>query len=730
MTRRLEVRHPVKPESQVASAVSCELRVHGMDCAGCAGTVRHALEQIEGIQDIHVDVLSGQVRVRYSEGQVAHGDLSGAIERVGYLVDDGSACPEVEAATPTSFRGRRGRLLMTVVAGIGLGFALVAGQLRVPSALTLGLLALSTIAGGWFVVPRGLMAAMNRALDMNFLMSIAAAGAWVIGEATEAAATLFLFALAELLEAHSMDRARNAIKALMDLSPAVATVVRGDEEVRVSVDAIAVGEIVVARPGEKIPVDGKVTDGRSGVNQASITGESMPVEKVVGSEVFAGTLNERGVLRIRSSKPAGDTTLARIIHAVEEAQASRAPSQTFVNRFARIYTPAVVAVALLIAIVPPLLMFGDWDTWIYRALAMLVVACPCALVISTPVSIVSGLTGAARLGVLIKGGIHLERAGAVTTVAFDKTGTLTEGKPSVTDVAVLDGRPQSEIIRLALGVERHSEHPLATAVLEHGRSRAIVVPRSSDFEALPGRGARARVNGEMVYLGNERLGAELGIVGPAVQAALGRFEREGKTAVLIAAERDGAGVHPVGVIAIADQVRPEARAALAALHTAGVRRTVMLTGDNAGTARAVAERLGVDEYHAQLLPEDKVRVVREFETRGERVAFVGDGVNDAPALAAATVGVAMGAAGTDVALETADIALMADDLSKLAVAVRLSRRTLRIIKQNVAFSIAIKAVFLVLALGGWATLWMAVLADMGASLLVVGNGLRALRLPE
>ena len=790
MIRRTDDRESVMTASGTTAA-TCDLRVGGMDCASCAATVERALAQLEGVHDVHVDVVGGRVRVSFAEGKVARGDLSGAIERVGYRVEAGDArrhsfivsgmdCakevrliegkvgnlpgvtklefdlvrhrlivegsitaaeiqrgvkvlrmvarPEGEEAPTTTLWERHGRLLMTVAAGLALGLSLIVGQLGGPRAVMIGLLALSTVAGGWFVVPRGLRAAMNRALDMSFLMSIAAAGAWVIGEATEAAATLFLFAVAELLEAYSMDRARNAIKALMDLSPAEATVVRGAEEVRVSVDEIEVGETVVVRPGEKIPMDGEVTDGRSGVNQAPITGESMPVEKLPGDEVFAGTLNGQGALRIRSSKPASDTTLARIIHAVEEAQASRAPSQTFVDRFARIYTPAVVAVALLIAVVPPLLGLGAWGTWVYRGLAMLVVACPCALVISTPVSIVSGLAGAARRGVLIKGGAHLEHAGAVTTVAFDKTGTLTEGRPSVTDVVALDGRAESEVLRLALGVERHSEHPLASSVLEYGRRRAVAVPRSSDFEALPGRGARARVDGGVVYVGNERLGTELGVIGPTVKDALGRFEREGQTAVLVAGEYGGDGLLPLGVIAIADQLRPEARDALAALHAAGVRRTVMLTGDNAGTARAVAERLGIDEYHAQLLPDDKVYLVRELEARGERVAFVGDGVNDAPALAAATVGIAMGAAGTDVALETADIALMSDDLSKLAVAVRLSRRTLGIIKQNVAFSIAIKAVFLVLAVTGWATLWMAVAADMGASLAVVANGLRALRL--
>jgi Cd2+/Zn2+-exporting ATPase len=694
-----------------------------MDCASCAAAVEGGLKRLEGVDDVHVDVVGGRVRVGYVEGKVARSDLAGAIRRVGYRVEDehdGTGGPEREDLVLASFWDRRGRLVTAVVAGVALGLALLLERLGALQSLVVGLLAVSTMSGGWYVIPRGLRAARLRALDMNFLMSVAATGAWIIGEHGEAAATLFLFAIAELLESYSMDRARNAIKALMEITPAEASVIRDGRELRVPATEIDVGETVVVRPGEKIAVDGVVISGRSSVDQAPITGESMPVDKAPGAGVFAGTLNAQGSLQVRSSKPASDTTLARIIHAVEEAQASRAPSQRFVDRFARIYTPAVVGIAVLIAVVPPLLGLGSWDMWIYRALTMLVVACPCALVISTPVSIVSGLAAAARGGVLIKGGAHLEHAGTVTTVAFDKTGTLTTGRPAVTDIVTLDGHSDLDVLRLALAVERHSEHPLAHAVLDYGASHDVPPPESAEFEALVGRGARATVGREVVYVGNERLAGELKVKRPEVGPALERFEREGKTAVLVMTERE-----PLGVIAISDEVRTEARTAIQALRAIGVRRTIMLTGDNEGTARAVAERIGVDEFRAELLPEDKVRLVRELEATGERVAFVGDGVNDAPALAAATVGIAMGAAATDVALETADIALMGDDLSKLALAIRLSRRTLGIIKQNIAVSIAIKVVFLVLAATGWATLWMAVAADMGASLLVVANGLRA-----
>lgn len=715
---------PRDDDTGPTTTTTCDLRVSGMTCAGCAATIETAVRKLDGVRDVRIDVMGGRVRVGYVEGSTSRGDLSGAIRRVGFRVEDREAtvAPEAKAAPAASLWSRRGRQLMAIMSGVALSLALLLGQLGAAREGVIALLALSTIAGGWFVVPQGIRAARNRALDMNFLMSVAAAGAWIIGEQTEAAATLFLFAVAELLEAYSMDRARNAIRALMNLSPIEATVLRGAEELRVPATEIAVGETVIVRPGEKIAVDGDVTSGRSSVNQAPITGESMPVDKEPGASVFAGSLNGQGLLQVRSTRPASDTTLARIIHAVEEAQGSRAPSQTFVDRFARIYTPSVVVIAVLIAILPPLLGLGDWGTWIYRALAMLVVACPCALVISTPVSIVSGLAGAARAGILIKGGVHLENAGSVTTVCFDKTGTLTVGRPVVGHLIPLGGRSEADVLRLAQGVERHSEHPLGRAIMELGIARGSSPPLSTDFEALIGRGARATVEGEVVYVGNERLARELGVAIPAAVATLERLEHEGMTAVLVTT------AHEVqGVFGIADQVRPDARSAVGALRRAGIARVVMLTGDNAGTAGAVAEQLGIDECHAELLPDDKVRIVRDLEARGERVAFVGDGVNDAPALAAATVGVAMGVAGTDVALETADVALMGDDLTKLPLVMRLSRRTLAIIRQNVWFSIAIKAVFLILAAGGWATLWMAVAADMGASLIVVANGLRAAR---
>ena len=720
-----------------------ELRVGGMDCASCAASVDRSLRTLAGVQEVRVDVMGGRVQVGYTDDRLGFGDMASAIRRAGYTVDE----PAQSSPLPQSLWKRHGRALTTALAGTAFAFALAAKWLQLPGAVELVLLAAATIAGGWFVVPRGVRAAMNRALDMNFLMSVAGLGAWLIGQPEEAAATLFLLAVAELLESRSMDRARHAIRALVELSPAEAAVRRDGNELRVPVGEVAVGEYVVVRPGEKLTADGHVVEGRSAVNQASITGESMPVDKEPGEVVYAGSVNGPGLLVIRTTKLARDTTLARIIHAVEEAQASRSPSQTFVDRFARVYTPLVVLAAVLVAVVPPLLSDASWQAWIYRALMMLVVACPCALVISTPVSIVSGLAGAARAGILIKGGAHLENLASITAIAFDKTGTLTEGRPALTDTVPMPGVTVDELMEKTLAVERYSEHPLARAIVGLSMNAGARVLQLVDFEALPGRGARAKLYTDPhdpssrveIFVGNARLLSETGGDAPEVLATMGRFEAEGKTSVVVfervvtdSPERDGRAnaARAIGVLAIADRPRPDARRALAALHALGIHQLVMLTGDNAGTAEAIATELGIDEVHASLLPEDKVRVVRTLLTGGERVAFVGDGVNDAPALATATVGIAMGAAGTDVALETADVALMADDLGRLALAVRVARRTSTIIRQNITVALTIKAVFLVLAATGWATLWMAVAADMGGSLLVVANGLRARQVRE
>jgi Zn2+/Cd2+-exporting ATPase len=773
---------------------ACTLMVEGLDCASCAESVDRALRAVEGVAEVRTDVVGERVTVSYRPGRVDEAALRGAISRAGYRVREeapppgrayeveGLCCatearqiegrlagrPDVERldfdfvrkrvtvvgrvspavveravaelgmraravgrdVEPAAEWDRRKRLALVVAAGILWAGSALADYLLGLELVAAGLAIGAIFVGGRYIIPRGLRAVRNRALDMNFLMSVAAVGALAIGEYFEAASAMFLFALAQLLESRSMDRARNAIRGLMDLSPVTATVLREGREVRVPAEEVRVGEVVVIRPGEKVSVDGEVVAGMTSVNQAPITGESIPVEKEPGAEVFAGTLNGEGVLEVRSTRPAEDTTLARIIHSVEEAQATRAPSQTFVDRFARVYTPAVVVAAVLLAVGPPLLGWGEWNVWIYRALVLLVVACPCALVISTPVTIVSALAGAARRGILIKGGLHLENAGRSRVIALDKTGTLTRGEPTVLEVVPLGGHDAGRVIAWAAAAEVRSEHPIARAILRHASHTGIVHEHAIDAAAIPGKGVKGWVEGRLVYAGTERLFRELGASVSAVRPELDRLEAAGRTAILVGTSGpEGGPVEIAGVIAVADRLRDHAPRAIQELRRAGIERIVMLTGDNPGTARAVAESLpGLDEYRAELLPADKVHAVRELRARYGRVAFVGDGINDAPALAASDVGIAMGSAGTDVALETADIALMTDDLERLSTTIRLARKAEGIIRANIALSLLTKAAFVALAVMGWATLWMAVAADMGTSLVVIMNGMRALRI--
>jgi Cd2+/Zn2+-exporting ATPase len=562
-----------------------------------------------------------------------------------------------------------------------------------------------------------------RALDINILMVVAVAGALVLGEWFEASAVVALFAVAQWLEGRSMDRARHAIRSLMTLAPDVAVVRRDGIELAVPVAEVGVGDHVVVRPGERVPIDGMVIAGVSAVDEASVTGESWPAEKTPGAAVFAGSVNGTGALDVRATRRAGDSTLARIIRLVEQAQRQRAPVQAFVDRFARVYTPAVVVLAVLVALVPTILFAGDVAVWSYRAIALLVVACPCALVISTPVSIVSGLTAAARAGVLIKGGAHLERLADVRCVAFDKTGTLTEGRLTVTDVLAVDGVPVDGVLEVAAALESRSEHPIGRAIVARARAAGVAFEPGDGFRALPGLGAEATVAEAPALVGSHRLFEERALCTPSLHARIDEVEHRGTNLVVVG--RAGA---PLGVIGFTDEVRAGGRESIAELRTAGVEQVVLLTGDSRAHAEAVAEGVGLDRVHAALLPADKVRLVEALRQEFGPVAMVGDGVNDAPALAAADVGIAMGAAGADVALETADVALMADDLSRLPFALRLSRATIANIRVNVAIALGLKLAFVVLAASGLATLWLAILADTGASLLVTANGLRLLRL--
>lgn len=612
--------------------------------------------------------------------------------------------------------------------GLLVGAALLAGQFREGGAGFAPLLAgAGMLAGGWFLLPKAWRAIRRLRPDINLLVVIAAIGASIIGEWVEASAVVFLFAVAEWLEGWADRRARRATEALLELAPKIAFVKRDGRFVEVPVDQVALGETVATKSGMAIPLDGVVLAGESSVNQAPITGESVPVDKKPGDTVFAGTINGEGSLEIKVTKTTGDTTLARIIRLVAEAQEQKAPTERFVDVFARYYTPVVTVVALLVFLVPPLLLGGDWTTWLYRACVLLIIACPCALVISTPVSIVAGLTALARRGVLVKGGAHLETVGRLKALAVDKTGTITEGKPQVLGVEVLGPATLPEVLGIAAAIDEHSAHPLAKAVVAHAKAEKVSYARASNYQARSGRGAEGVIDGHAYFVGNHRFAHELGVCSERIEELLAAIEAEGQSVVVVGHRpHDGCKGEVLGIIAIGDTLRPHAKAAIAALHAAGVRQVVMLSGDNQRTVNFIARQVGIDEARGDLLPDDKVEAVKSLREKHGIVGMVGDGVNDAPAMATATVGIAMGAAGTDAAIETADIALMQDELGKIAETIRLGRRTLGIIHFNIAFALGLKALFLLLTLMGHASLWLAIMADTGATLLVVANALRLL----
>jgi Zn2+/Cd2+-exporting ATPase len=597
--------------------------------------------------------------------------------------------------------------------------------------LVTGLSATAMLSGGWILLPKAWRALHRLRPDINLLVVIAAVGASIIGEWVEAAAVVFLFGVAEWLEGWADRRARRATEALLELAPKVALVRRESGFVELPVDQVTVGDTVATKSGMSIPLDGVVLTGESAVNQAPITGESVPVDKKPGDTVFAGTINGEGALEIKVTKTTGDTTLARIIRLVAEAQEQKAPTQRFVDVFARYYTPAVTVVALLVFLVPPLLLGGDWSTWLYRACVLLIIACPCALVISTPVSIVAGLTALARRGVLVKGGAHLETIGRLKALAVDKTGTITEGKPQVLGVELLDSATMSQVLGVAAAIDEHSSHPLAQAVVAHARGQNIPYERASSYQARSGRGAEGVIAGHAYFVGNHRFAHELGVCSESVEARLSAIEARGQSVVVVGHRpHDDCKGEILGIMAIGDTLRPHAKAAISALHAAGVEQVVMLSGDNQRTATFIAQQVGIDEARGDLLPDDKVEAVKSLREKHRVVGMVGDGVNDAPAMATATVGIAMGAAGTDAAIETADIALMQDELGKIAETIRLGRRTLGIIHFNITFALGLKALFLLLTLMGHASLWLAIMADTGATLLVIANALRLLAAPK
>ena len=687
-----------------------------MDCPTEEGLLRKKLGGMPGVTGLEFNLMQRVLTVTHAPKEIE--PILAAVRSLGFTPEIANSASSQEEPTPEPAKPWWPLALA--------GAAAIASEAvewtGMPTWMAAALALVAVFACGITTYKKGWIAIRNGNLNINALMSIAVTGALVLGQWPEAAMVMVLFTIAELIEAKSLDRARNAIRGLMQLAPERATVLQADGTWQdVAAKSVAVDTRVRIKPGERIALDGKIVSGRSAINQAPITGESLPVEKAEGDQVFAGTINESGSFEYTVTAAANDSTLARIIHAVEEAQGARAPTQRFVDQFARIYTPVVFAIALAVAILPPLLMGGDWFTWIYKALVLLVIACPCALVISTPVTIVSGLAAAARQGILVKGGVYLEEGRKLKWLALDKTGTITHGKPAQTDFVVLSGMNEAELRSLAASLAGRSDHPVSKALTEAAKRDNVALRNVDAFEALPGRGTKGVIDGKLFYLGNHRLIHEQGRCSDELEARLSVLEEQGKTVILLADDRE---VH--GMFAVADTVKDSSRQAIAELHDLGI-KTVMLTGDNAHTAKAIAAQVGIDEARGDLLPEDKLKVIESKIGQGGAVGMVGDGINDAPALARADIGFAMGAAGTGTAIETADVALMDDDLRKLPRFVRLSRSTHALLVQNIVLALGIKAVFLVLTLTGAGTMWMAVFADVGASLLVVGNGLRLLR---
>jgi len=733
--------------SPAATTLECTLPAEGMDCPSCAGTVTRALLTLEGVRTVDADVIAQRVRVRYEGGPTSEADLRRSIRTLGYgspeplpdaLLRGDSGAPE-ETGGPV-LRFLADLPLHVLLGGLFWGLTIAASLLG-DTEVMVGLLALVTVSvTGWSIFPRAWAAARSGALDMHVLMAVAALGALGIGEWVEAGAVLFLFAIARELEQRTLHRARSEVRSLMDLAPFEATVLRHGHHVTVPVEAVREGETILVRPGERIPVDGTVVGGSSEVDASAVTGESLPIPRFVEDRVFAGSLNGRGALEVRCDAPASASALTRILRSIEEARTRKSEAEAFVDRFARIYTPVVMGASLGVALLPPLLGLGEWGEWGYRALVLVVVACPCALVISTPVTVVSALTGAARRGILVKSGVALETLGRARVVALDKTGTLSEGQPQVAGIEPWGTLGPDELLSLAASAERRSEHPIARALLREAERRGLAITDPTEMEAVPGQGARALLGNQRVLLGSPRLLRSEGLLDGGSEARILELEASGHTLVLVAAgplgeagETDGPGaLQALGAILLVDTLREGSAELIRDLRGLGVRTILVLSGDRApAVAEAVRslESQGgrVDAWRGELLPEEKAAWIEELRSEHGTVVMIGDGVNDAPALAAADVGIAMARDGTATAVDTASVALMEDRLSRIPELFRLGRKATRIIQVNIAFALAVKVVFVLMGGAGHATLWMAVVADMGSSLAVILNGLRALR---
>ncbi len=697
------------------------IKIDGLDCPGEEKLLRKALENIPGVEGLSCNFISQELTVKNTN--VDNSILLEAIQKIGMQAAIKKADDDLANVSVNASKKDWGIIIVSGL--IALSAEIASYILTTEKSLVVLFLSVLAIAlGGRVTIKKGIQAVRTFTLNINFLMMIAIIGAFVIGEWPEAAVVTVLFALAELIERYSLDRARHAIQGLMAMAPEEARVFykEGDWK-EVPLKQIQLGDIIWVKPGERIALDGIITKGESSINQAPVTGESIPVDKGVGSEVFAGTLNEHGSFEFKVTATQNKTMLAKIIHAVAEAQQQQAPTQRFVDEFSKYYTPIMVIFSALVAIVPPLVWGLPFEPWIYKALVMLVISCPCALVISTPVTVVSGLTAAAKLGILIKGGAYLEQGYKLKALAFDKTGTLTEGKPALTDIIVVSSFFNEEkFLQYAASLDAHSEHPIAKAIVKAFKDKfKKPLLAVNQFEAITGRGAKGVIENQLYFVGNHQLAEDNQVCNTKVESILGQLEQQGKTTIVISNDKE-----ILGILAVADKIRETSAVALNNLHQMGI-KTVMITGDNALTAKAIAEKVNIDQIYANQLPQQKLQVIETLLKTYGYVGMVGDGMNDAPALAKASIGFAMGAAGNDTALETADVALMQDNLQKVATFLKISKITKTRLIQNISLAIAIKAVFFLLALLGEATLWMAVFADMGASLIVVINGLRILR---
>lgn len=693
-------------------------RVEGLSCTNCAAKFEKNVSQIPKVTDAKVNFGAGKISIE-GEATIAEIEAAGAFENLKVQSEHDTE-PRIETKEP--FVKRNWNLLVSLFLIIlALGSQVVNGE---DALLTEGLFILAIIIGGFSLFKEGFSDLLKLNFSMESLMTIAIIGAAIIGEWTEGSIVVILFAISEALERFSMDKARQSIRSLMDIAPKEALIRRNNVEQMINVSKIEVGDIMIIKPGQKIAMDGQVIKGHSSVNQAAITGESVPIEKNINDDIFAGTINEEGALEVKVTKHVNDTTIAKIIHLVEEAQGERAPAQAFVDKFAKYYTPTIMVIAALIVIVPPLFFNGDWNTWLYQGLSLLVVGCPCSLVISTPVSIVSAIGNSAKNGVLVKGGIYLEEIGGLKAIAFDKTGTLTKGTPTVTDFTTVDSKDEEKYFSIITALESYSQHPLASAILKEADNRAIFYKSVvvDEFTSITGKGIQGNIEGITYLVGSPKLFESILTDNSKIIENYQRLQQQGKTAMLLGTDKQ-----ILAVIAVADELRESSKAVIEKLHDLGIEHTIMLTGDNATTAQSIGKQTGVTEIKGDLMPQDKLDYIKSLKETYGKVAMVGDGINDAPALAASTVGIAMGGAGTDTALETADVALMGDDLQKLPFIVKLSRQTLRIIKQNITFSLGIKLLALLLVVPGWLTLWIAILADMGATILVTLNGLRLMK---